>query len=141
MFLASMKAKEVHRTMPSRTVQQSSQRRAPRWIPRQRSQEDPPIDREPDNDHGITMGPDRQPEPLERRTRMGTPDRRFKGQRDLPEPRLGDYKPARTGGVVDEVHVTLDGRPDRRFKENRSLSDEEVLETQIAVLQAQRNRH
>ena len=73
-------------------------------------------------------------------TKNGFPDRRFKGQRDLPSPEVvnPDYRRARTGGVVDDVHVTIDGRPDRRFKENRAMSDDEILDGQIAALQAQR---
>lgn len=78
-----------------------------------------------------------------RLTRFGTPDRRYKGQRDL-EPAVmsnPDYTQPRRGGVIDDIHVTLGGKPDRRFKENRSLSDDEVLERQIEVLQSQRTRH
>lgn len=59
-------------------------------------------------------------------TKSGYPDRRFKGQRDLPPPPTVDVQRARTGGTVGDVHVTIDGKPDRRFKENRGLSDEEI---------------
>ena len=61
-------------------------------------------------------------------TKSGFPDRRFKGQRDLPPPTPEEVVGrARTGGTIGDVHVTIDGKPDRRFKENRSLSDEEVM--------------
>lgn len=61
-------------------------------------------------------------------TKSGYPDRRFKGQRDLPPPALEIIEPrARTGGTIGDVHITIDGKPDRRFKENRGLSDEEVM--------------
>lgn len=61
-------------------------------------------------------------------TKSGYPDRRYRGQRDLPPPpqEEGGTK-ARTGGVVGDIHVTIDGKPDRRFKENRHLSEEEVM--------------
>lgn len=62
-------------------------------------------------------------------TKSGYPDRRFKGQRDLPpqQDENPDFRRARTGGTIGDVHVTIDGKPDRRFKENRGLSDEEVM--------------
>lgn len=62
-------------------------------------------------------------------TKSGYPDRRFKGQRDLPPPveENPDFRRARSGGVIGDMHVTIDGKPDRRFKENRGLSDEEVM--------------
>ena len=57
----------------------------------------------------------------------GTPDRRYKGQRDLPDdiPNEG-YTPAQTGGVVGNTHITKDMKPDRRFSENRGLTEEEA---------------
>ncbi len=62
-------------------------------------------------------------------TKSGYPDRRYKGQRDLPPPeeQSSDFQRARTGGVIGNMHVTIEGKPDRRFKENRGLSDEEVM--------------
>lgn len=66
----------------------------------------------------------------ERLTRFGTPDRRFKGQRDLPPPNLinnPNYRRARRGGALaDGTPITLSGAPDRRFKENRGKSDEQI---------------
>jgi len=125
--------------MPSRTVQHPTRRSPPRWNPRQEEIADP----EPENDHGISMRPDHPPSrPEEQLTRMGHLDRRFKGQRDLPEPPEHDYKPARTGGVIDEIHVTLSGKPDRRFKENRALNNDEIIDAHISALQSRRDsRH
>ena len=95
---------------------------------------------DPQDDLGITMRTSGR-ETVERSTRLGHPDRRIKGQRDLPGPILNsNYTPARTGGVIDDIHVTLDGKPDRRFKENRGISEEEELELHIQALQAQRKR-
>lgn len=63
-------------------------------------------------------------------TRLGLPDRRFKGQRHLEPQEVvnPDYRQPRQGGMERDHHVTLDGKPDRRFKENRAMSDEEVME-------------
>ncbi len=73
-------------------------------------------------------------EPL---TRLGVPDRRFKGHREDPPPTFAnpEYRRASSGGVVGNVHVTMDGKPDRRFKENRALSDDEIMK-QYAVIMA-----
>lgn len=62
-------------------------------------------------------------------TKNNLPDRRFKGQRDLPlhEVQNPHYRrPSR--GSVDEVgiHRTVDGKPDRRFQENRHLTEEDA---------------
>lgn len=62
-------------------------------------------------------------------TKIGTPDRRFKGQRDLPDPVLNPnyQKPTKTMQFDAEGHLlTKDGKPDRRFKGAREMSDEEV---------------
>ena len=60
-------------------------------------------------------------------TKSGYPDRRFKGQRDLPPPPEEERGVrARTGGVLGDMPVTIDGKPDRRFKANRALSEEEL---------------
>jgi len=107
------------------------------------------VEEEEEGDQGITMGATRAArESLaarqERLTRFGTPDRRFKGQRDLEPAEMSNpnYTQPRQGGVIDDIHVTLGGRPDRRFKENRSLSDDEIVARQIDVLQSQiRQRH
>ena len=65
---------------------------------------------------------------LDRLTRNGAPDRRYKGQRDLPEEAVKNpyYTHAAVGGIVGDTHVTRDGAPDRRFKKNRALSEEEA---------------
>lgn len=63
------------------------------------------------------------------RTKTGAPDRRYKGQRDLPDMEVQNpgYTRAQVGGVTDDgMHLTLSGKPDRRFKENRSISDDEA---------------
>lgn len=63
------------------------------------------------------------------RTKSGSPDRRYKGQRDLPDQEVQNlgYTRANVGEVTDEgIHLTLDGKPDRRFKENRAMSEEEA---------------
>lgn len=68
-------------------------------------------------------------EPL---TKSGYPDRRFKGHREDPTPDVAnpEYRRARVGGVVGDMHVTVDGtKPDRRFKENRGLSEEDAMKT------------
>lgn len=62
-------------------------------------------------------------------TKNGTPDRRYKGQRDLPESEVvnPDYRHATTASVVTEgFHATKAGKPDRRFLENRALSEDEA---------------
>ncbi len=73
-------------------------------------------------------------------TRNGQPDRRFKGQRDLPQEEVinPQYRKANVGGVIAGRHVTLDGSPDRRFKENRSLNDDDV---EIAKAEALLEKH
>lgn len=60
-------------------------------------------------------------------TKTGYPDRRFKGQRDLPPPDSERKQRARTGGTIGDIPVTIEGKPDRRFKENRGLSEEELM--------------
>jgi hypothetical protein len=75
-------------------------------------------------------------------TKSGYPDRRFKGQRDLPPPEESnaDFQRARTGGMIGQMHVTIEGKPDRRFKENRGLSDEEVMARWADEVQARFGR-
>jgi len=62
-------------------------------------------------------------------TKSGYPDRRYRGQRDLPPPEMEEERVqrARTGGKIGDVPVTIEGKPDRRFKENRALSEEELM--------------
>lgn len=76
-----------------------------------------------------------------RLTKSGKPDRRFKGQRELPEEEVANpyYRRANIGTVVDGVHLTTQGAPDRRFKENRNISDEEaeVLKAQLILAKYQ----
>jgi hypothetical protein len=69
-------------------------------------------------------GPGMLEQPL---TKSGYPDRRYKGQRDLPpQEETTQFTRARQGGMQGNIHVTMDGKPDRRFKENRNLSEEEA---------------
>lgn len=132
-----------HRTVPFR------QRG---FTPAQRAGENAP--REVFQDHGggdeeerveVEIGPGRRPmseipprgmvQPV---TKNGYPDRRFKGQRDLPPPEdRQDFTRARQGGVIGDTHVTIDGKPDRRFKENRSLSEDEAHRQWVQNLQQQ----
>lgn len=66
-------------------------------------------------------------------TKQGTPDRRFKGNRELPPP--PEFPTAnRMGPFQDENGriITKDGKPDRRFKGQRDISD-----TEAAILQAE----
>lgn len=66
-------------------------------------------------------------------TKLGTPDRRFKGNRELPPP--PQYQTARRMGPFQDENgriITKDGKPDRRFKGQRDISDQEA-----AVLQAE----
>ncbi len=88
-----------------------------------RGREEVEVEEEEDQGNGRSVS---QEAPL---TKSGYPDRRFKGQRDLPPPEEEnpDFRRARTGGTIGDMHVTIEGKPDRRFKENRSLSDEEVI--------------
>ncbi len=76
-----------------------------------------------------------------RLTKSGKPDRRFKGQRELPEEEVVNphYRRANIGTVIDGVHLTTQGAPDRRFKENRNISDEdaEVLKAQLILAKYQ----
>lgn len=82
--------------------------------------------------------------PSNRLTKTGKPDRRFKGQRDLPDEEVinPDYRRASVGGTDEQGnHLTIDGKPDRRFIENRTISDEEA-EIRMAehILAKHRNR-
>lgn len=74
-------------------------------------------------------------------TKSGYPDRRYKGQRDLPafEETIQYTKP-RQGGVAGNVHVTVDGKPDRRFKENRALSEEDATRIWLDQLNEKHGR-
>lgn len=76
-------------------------------------------------------------------TKSGRPDRRFLGARHLPpeEPPNEEYRRARTGGMIGDIHVTIDGKPDRRFKENRGLSEEEVMAQWVEVLNRRYRQH
>jgi hypothetical protein len=68
----------------------------------------------------------------------GTPDRRYKGQRDLPDELPNpDYTKASTGDVIEGIHITKDGKPDRRFMENRALDEEEARIKQAELILAQ----
>lgn len=70
------------------------------------------------------QGGDWRTQPL---TKSGHPDRRYRGQRDLPPPEANQgFTRARQGGMAGDIHVTIDGKPDRRFKENRNMSEEEA---------------
>jgi hypothetical protein len=73
-------------------------------------------------------------------TKNGQPDRRFKGQRDLPQEEVinTQYRKASVGGVLGGRHVTLSGAPDRRFKENRSLNEDDI---EIAKAEALLEKH
>lgn len=85
-----------------------------------------------------SMGDEVQANLQQPTTKTGYPDRRFKGQRDLPPPQEEATTPrARTGGVLGNQHVTIDGKPDRRFKENRALSEEEAHRQWVENLQSQ----
>lgn len=67
--------------------------------------------------------------PTNRMTKTGKPDRRFKGQRDLPDEEVinPDYRRASVGETDDQGnHFTMDGKPDRRFIENRTISDDDA---------------
>lgn len=70
-------------------------------------------------------------------TKNGAPDRRYKGQRDLPEEEVRNVHythPA--AGSVDEkgIHRTSDGKPDRRYLENRALTARQALVAQAKYL-------
>lgn len=72
-------------------------------------------------------GPQRSPS--NRMTKNGVPDRRFKGQRDLPDEEVTnpDYRKASVGEITEKgIHLTIDGKPDRRFLENRTISEEDA---------------
>ncbi len=78
-------------------------------------------------------------------TKNGKPDRRFKGQRDLPEEEVINpfYRRAAAGMVLEGVHVTSDGTPDRRYKENRHITDEEaeIRKAELILSKYGRQRH
>ena len=71
----------------------------------------------------------------------GTPDHRYKGQREGADQEGGAVNPnfthAATGGVTkDGIHLTKTGKRDRRYLENRTLSPEESeIHGAIAVLE------
>lgn len=83
--------------------------------------------------------PEPQPQPQQPLTKAGYPDRRFRGQRDLPPPEetRPEFRRARTGPIVGDTHLTIDGKPDRRFKENRNMTDEEVMRHWVHTLSEQ----
>lgn len=68
---------------------------------------------------------------MEHKTKLGTLDRRFKGQRDLPPEEVNinpNYvHPTSAETLPDGTHITRFGKPDLRFKENRSKDEETVL--------------
>lgn len=75
-------------------------------------------------------------------TKNGVPDRRYKGQRDLPEAEVRnlDYTHPTVGSQDEEgIHRTKDGKPDRRFLENRAMSDEEAKVKQAEYFLAHRD--
>jgi hypothetical protein len=117
---AAQQAREVQ---PPQNYQTGTQRKTG-FQPAQRVT--PIREREQEEEVGRGMPANQGQGPL---TKSGYPDRRFKGQRDLPPPEEEnpEFRRARTGGTIGDVHVTIDGKPDRRFKENRGLSDEEVM--------------
>ena len=60
-------------------------------------------------------------------TKVGKPDRRYKGQRDLEDDGVinPDYTKARTGPQTEDgVHLTKSGTVDRRFLEGRAIDAE-----------------
>lgn len=66
----------------------------------------------------------------EKLTKLGKPDRRFKGQRDIPEEQIINpkYIKPKTGGTLkDGTHITMVGKPDRRFRENRGKPEEQIM--------------
>lgn len=81
------------------------------------------------------------PENANHMSKDGTPDRRFQGQRDLPDETKEvnpNYTAAQPGGITaDGTHITTDGKPDQRFKENRGLTEAEIKAKQIQTLQQQ----
>jgi len=78
-------------------------------------------------------------------TKNGKPDRRFRGQRDLPEEEVinPQYRRAASGMMLEGVHVTSDGTPDRRYKENRHITDEEaeIRKAELILAKYGRQRH
>jgi len=84
--------------------------------------------------NGQAMQPqEQQTQPL---TKSGYPDRRFKGQRDLPPQEEGiPYRPASKGEVINGIHYDMNGRPDLRYKENRGLTEEDIARLQLEYLQ------
>lgn len=75
-------------------------------------------------------------------TKLGHPDRRYKGFREMPAPQETnpEYRRASTGPVLEDgTHLTLTGKPDRRFKENRGKTDEEIMLEWAQAVQAQFN--
>ena len=116
----SSTARNIQETQEPRRYQTQPYRPKSGFTPAQRVSQPPPRETE-EEDQNEEM-PDR---PM---TKSGYPDRRYKGQRDLPPPEDANpnYQRARSGGVVGDIHVTIDGKPDRRFKENRALSEDEA---------------
>jgi hypothetical protein len=140
-YQSTQPPQQEHRTEPRRRSSTSFQaftpaQRVSSQPPRRVFQEEPEDEQEveiinaPQQSRVPSFRPSQMPQggngPL---TKSGYPDRRFRGQRDLPppEPEQDQMQRARTGGVIGNMHVTIEGKPDRRFKENRGLSDEEVM--------------
>ncbi len=156
-FQSPNNTQQEYRTEPRRRSSTSfAAPSIPPFTPAQRVSSQPPRGRvfdEPQGEVEIIEPPPRQPVfrpsqmpqgmqgegPL---TKSGYPDRRFRGQRDLPppEPEQQQMQRARTGGVIGDMHVTIEGKPDRRFKENRGLSDEEVMARWAEEVQARFGR-
>lgn len=76
-------------------------------------------------------------------TKMGMPDRRFKGQRDLPEESVINpayRRPAQPFQDEEGIHRTRDGKPDRRFLENRAMPEDEAKVRQAEYFLAHRKQ-
>lgn len=120
-------ARNIQDTQEPRNYRTNPFRRTSGFIPAQRVGQ--PTSRETEEEEqDDEVGRGRMTSSNQPLTKGGFPDRRYKGQRDLPPPEdpNPNFQRARTGGVVDDMHVTIDGKPDRRFKENRGLSEEEA---------------
>jgi len=123
--------------MPTAGTQARSS--AGRFVPMRRTRENlaEEIDKSVPEEEEVArlLGDEEEPEEVEDEeengahvTKSGVPDRRFKGQRDLPPAQFQHtYRQPQQGGVQGGIHVTLEGKPDRRFKENRNLDEEEVM--------------
>lgn len=62
-------------------------------------------------------------------TRNGFPDRRYRGQRDIPEESVTNPNYTKQSQGMEDAsgtHRTINGKPDRRFLENRAMSETEA---------------